>query len=151
VPSAWSYSGDPRSTDRDWVRFKIGDTDAADQLLFDGEIEALIADAGSKQLAAVLACDAIVAKFARDADFTNMHLQVARSQRVDQYRQLGTTLRLQLNGSLLPSNPSEDVAWKEARNNEQGTYVQPMFKRGQDDNPRGVGNNSQDSGASEDL
>jgi hypothetical protein len=146
----WTYSADPSKSDKDWVRFKIGDTDEGDQLLQDGEINALISDAGSKQLAAVLACDAIVAKFARDADFSNMHLDVSRSQRVEQYRTLGTTLRLQFNSGLLPSNPSESVAWKDDRDSDTA-YVQPMFKRGQDDNPRAPYNATNDSGSSEDL
>ena len=37
----WSYSGDPASSDRDAIRFYIGDTDTTLQLLQDEDIDFL--------------------------------------------------------------------------------------------------------------
>ena len=34
----WTYSGDPTDSDRDAVRFEVGDTDENDRLLSDGEV-----------------------------------------------------------------------------------------------------------------
>lgn len=39
----WSYSGDPASSDRDAVRFLVGDVDTTVQLLTDEEIDFLLA------------------------------------------------------------------------------------------------------------
>jgi len=60
---AWTYSGDPAASDLDMVRFLIGDTDTADQQLFDAEINALLAS-NSVIGAAVQCCQTIAAKYA---------------------------------------------------------------------------------------
>ena len=38
----WTYSGNPSSTERDAVRFLVGDTDTNDQLLSNEEIDYLV-------------------------------------------------------------------------------------------------------------
>jgi hypothetical protein len=142
---AWSYSGDPSVSTLDWVRYKIGDTDSNDQLLTDGEVAFQITECGRFE-AAARCCEAIAGKYARDADFGNMSLNVSRSQRVEQYERLATTLRKQGIGRLTPSNPSASIDWKRDRDSESDNVVQPMFRRGQDDNPQSVGNLSGTSG-----
>jgi hypothetical protein len=67
------------STDRDKVRLLIGDTDETDPLLYDDEVDALLAQRVhvvttggtiyNLPAAAADACGAIAAKFARDFDF----------------------------------------------------------------------------------
>lgn len=65
---AWTYTGDPAHSDRDRVRFLIGDTDTNDQLLNDAEIDWIFTEAGeSFYQAAHDACHAIASKFARMA------------------------------------------------------------------------------------
>lgn len=65
---AWTYTGDPANSDRDAIRFLIGDTDASDPLLDDAEIDYLHAAAGaSVYQGAHDACHALAAKFTRMA------------------------------------------------------------------------------------
>ena len=68
---AFTYSGNPASSDRDAVRFLISDTDAADVLLQDAELDWVISIAGSVYQAAHDAAYAIASQFARLADSTS--------------------------------------------------------------------------------
>lgn len=61
----WNYSGNPADSDLDWVRWRTGDTNAAEPLQSDAELNAAIAETANRTLAAARACDAIAAKFAR--------------------------------------------------------------------------------------
>lgn len=66
---AWTYSGNPGSNAKDAVRFLIGDTDQDDPLLLDGEITYLLGMYNNAPLnAAIRACEAVQAKFARLAN-----------------------------------------------------------------------------------
>ena len=65
---AWSYSGNPADSEKDAVRFLIGDTDTDDQLLSDAEINYVIVESGgSIYQAAHDAAYAIAGKFSRMA------------------------------------------------------------------------------------
>lgn len=62
----WTYTGDPSVSDRDKVRFLIGDTDTTDQLVSDEEIAwQLDVVADSIYQAAHDLCVSLAAKFAR--------------------------------------------------------------------------------------
>ena len=61
---SWSYS-DSLSSDRDKLRFKIGDVDTNDQLLSNELLDALLTTRGDPTLAAINAVEGILAKFAR--------------------------------------------------------------------------------------
>lgn len=62
----WTYTGDPNVSDRDKVRFLIGDTDTTDQLLSDEEIAwALDNTDDSIYQASHDLCVSLAAKFAR--------------------------------------------------------------------------------------
>lgn len=63
---AWTYSGDPSTSTKDSVRFLIGDTDSADQVVTDEEIDwALTVVDDSIYQAAHDLCVSLAAKFAR--------------------------------------------------------------------------------------
>ena len=63
---AWTYTGDPSSSNRDSVRFLIGDTDTLDQVVTDEEIDwALEVTDQAIYQAAHDICVALAAKFAR--------------------------------------------------------------------------------------
>lgn len=88
------------------IRTKIGDTDAADQLLADGEIEDVIARwPDNPDLAAADAAEAIAAKFARDYTFATGDQTFNRRERVVHYMDLAETLRAR-GGSLVWPSPS---------------------------------------------
>lgn len=65
---AFTYSGNPGSSDRDAVRFLIQDTDSTDPLMQDAEIDWLLAQVTNVYQAAHDACYALGAKYARLAD-----------------------------------------------------------------------------------
>lgn len=80
--SHFTYSNDPNDSDRDYVRFRLGDTDSTDVILFDEEIDGAIAIAGTKEGGAYLAAKAIIAKWTRVPDSKMGKLDIKFSQRV---------------------------------------------------------------------
>ena len=91
---SWSYS-DSLSTDRDKLRFKIGDVDTNDQLLSNELLDALLTERGDPVLAAIAAVEGILAKFAREIDRAALGLGGSRSQKTQFYRDLLKELRAQ--------------------------------------------------------
>jgi len=63
----WTYGHDPAASDRDHVRFLVGDTEEADPLLDDREVDWALSSAGTVEGAAVQAARGLAAKFARMA------------------------------------------------------------------------------------
>ena len=88
----WSYSGDPASSSKDKVRFLIGDTDTAMQLVQDQEIGAILAMQSNAYRAAARVARAIAAKFARQVDVTGEGLAERGSQRARAFRDLADEL-----------------------------------------------------------
>ena len=89
---SWSYS-DALSTDRDLLRFRIGDTDTNEQLLSNELLDALLVTRASPTLAAIDAVQGILAQFARDIDRSALGMGGARSQKTQFYRDLLKELR----------------------------------------------------------
>lgn len=90
---AFSYSGDPRNSDKDKVRFLIGDTDANCPLLQDAEVLYLLEDQGTALAASVAAALAIAAKYSRMSDESVGDVSKSYSQRSEQFRKLSVDLR----------------------------------------------------------
>lgn len=94
---SWSYSGNPGSNPKDTVRFLIGDTNAKDQLLLDGEITWTLGQYNNSPMqAAIKLCDVLIAKYARMVDETVGSVRVSWSQRMDSMKTLQTALRARL-------------------------------------------------------
>ncbi len=89
---AWTYSGDPANSQRDAVRFLIGDTDTNDQLLNDAEIEYFIAEHGTTNRSASEAARAISAKFARLMNRSIGAMSADFGAKYRQYKELATDL-----------------------------------------------------------
>lgn len=89
---AWSYSGNPNSSDIDRIRFLSGDTDSNAPLLQDEEIEFLLSIQVSPTKAARAAVDAILVKLAQEVDYTIGPEKVSASQRFEQYRMVAKNL-----------------------------------------------------------
>lgn len=98
----WTYSGDPATCDRDAIRFTIGDTDSADELLTDEEIAYLLATCGSVQAAAINGCLTLAAKFSRLADKSIGDMSLSYSQRAANYLTLAKTLKGSLGNVAVP-------------------------------------------------
>lgn len=71
---SWSYSGDPATSMRDAVRFLISDTNEADQLISDQELDWVIAVSGDTSVyqAAHDACYHVASMFTRLATSTSV-------------------------------------------------------------------------------
>lgn len=88
------YGGDPANDSSDAVRFHAGDTNTSEQLLADGEVTFLLSDNGDNiLLAAAAACDAIAAKFSRQADAQAGDVSRKVSQRAQAYSARAVELR----------------------------------------------------------
>lgn len=109
----------PISTDRDRVRLLIGDTDAADPLLYDDEIAAHLAyrtyvnsNGGTVvniPAAAADAAGAIAAKFSRQFNFAEDGQRFDRAQKVGHYLALEERLRRRAGGVSVPIGGSAVV------------------------------------------
>jgi hypothetical protein len=129
---SWSY--DPTlQTDRDLVRFWVGDTNADDPQIWNEEIDALLAATTSVEAAAVDAARAILARYARAVDKSVGDLKISYGQRRDAYRALLAELerRLALKAAL-PAAGGISKARKAAVEAD-GDRVAPAFKRNQFD------------------
>jgi len=63
-----TYSGDPGASDRDELRFVLGDTDVANALFEDEELDYLLQEHATVLEAAVAAAEILANRFAREAD-----------------------------------------------------------------------------------
>lgn len=126
----WTYSGDPKGSEKDAVRFLVGDTDSSDPLLQDEEIQYLVDTEGSTIYAAVAAALAISAKFSRLADREiRYEIRVDLSQKAKAYAELGARLRQQATIVVYPTAGGVDRAEKDVQRQDT-SVVQPAFRRG---------------------
>lgn len=61
----WSYDGNDLGKDLNWIRLRIGDTDAGNPFLTNEEIEQILALEPRREVAAAMAAESIAAIFAR--------------------------------------------------------------------------------------
>lgn len=93
---SWNYSGDPTSSDKDAVRFLVGDTDEDDKLVTDDEIEWFLTEfPESPYHAAAEVAESIAAKFAREVTHSGDGLSYAAEQLQQNYAELAERLRRQ--------------------------------------------------------
>lgn len=84
----FTYSGDPSHSNRDQVRFLIGDTSKHDQILQDAEINWVLTQYNAPMNAAIRCCEVITAKFSRLSDESVGSVSKSFSQKADSYRKL---------------------------------------------------------------
>lgn len=90
----WSYSGDPSRSATDATRFLIGDTDAAEPLLTDLEIQYFLNLYNQVPLnAGIRCCETIMTKFARQADESVGSVRITFSQRSKAYANMRDELQ----------------------------------------------------------
>lgn len=129
----WDYSGNPADSDKDKVRFLVGDTDTNDRLVEDEEINWALSEYPSVYVAAAEICEAIAAKFARKVDQSVGDLRISFSKQSDQYSKKAAQLRRK--SSILNVKPYAggiSVSDKETVR-ENSDRVDPSFTRGMDD------------------
>lgn len=92
----WSYSGDPSSSTKDTVRYLLADTNAADQLLSDEEIQYELEKYGDQPyIAASKLALSIAAKFGRIAEKSVEGLKKTYVSQKDFYWQLADRLSVE--------------------------------------------------------
>ena len=140
----WTYSGDPRSSGLDSVRFLIGDTDPTDKQLGDEEILFLLDQRSSFYGAAAIACLTLVAKYSREVTKQVGDLRVSAEQRQMHYQQLHEHYNTQAGeaSAFTDSKPYAGGISRADRLNdiEDTDRVQPAFSQGDMDNPNSQNN-----------
>lgn len=96
---AWSYSGDPASSDKDAVRFWVQDTDSAVPLLSDEEIQYLldlwIPQYGSVIFTAAVAAEVVAAKYTGEVSVSADGVSVQVGDLSQRFQLLASRLREQ--------------------------------------------------------
>ena len=95
----WSYDGDPTGDRKDEVRLMVGDTNEADPLVTDEEINYILdqyppADGKAAWMAAAAVCDTIAGQFGRKADRSVGPLSISASQQWEHYKDLANNFRV---------------------------------------------------------
>ena len=128
----------PISTNRDRVRFLIGDTSSARPLLDDAEVVHALSLASDNILrAAAYACDSIAAKLTRESGISVQGINVTRSTSAEGYKKLATEYRARSKsfgpnaGFWILKDPEEKAAYLANKN-----LIAPAIRREMHDNKR---------------
>lgn len=133
---SWSYSGDPSKSNRDWVRWRVQDTNASNKKQSDAEIDAALVTYGSKERAAVEVLRTIGRGYLDRVDTTMGKLKIAHSQRAKAYFADADKLERELAFSAVPWAGGISVADKESYE-EDSDRVKPKFGKGMHDTVEG--------------
>ena len=139
VVGNWTYSGDPRDSDRDSVRFLVGDTDDTDQKVSDEEIAYLLTQNGNVFKAAAMAARGISANYTVKVKEKKIgDLAITYADRAKSYIELAIRLEAQAaDGSILALVPyAGGISVSDKATQTQDTdWDTPSFWRGQFDYP----------------
>lgn len=126
----------PSASDKDAIRFLLGDTNLSNALLQDEEINYLVQRwmplYGSAEYVAAAAADTISARFAREANFSADGVSVSLANLGQQFRDLAISLRSQHKNFLVGGTP--DVGGITPGEEDDPTVVPPDFGTGMHDN-----------------
>jgi hypothetical protein len=137
----WSYSHDPSSSDKDAVRFLIGDTNKNDKLLSDFEINYTVSQEGTVLQAAIHCLQNLIVVYSRHVDSSGNNRSRAYSQRVQSFRtSLDALLERQAMQGLNVFAGGISKAQKDTQCSDTDR-VGPVFTKQMFDNPRAVGPN----------
>lgn len=151
--ATFTYSGDPSSSDRDAVRFLVGDTGpvapatSPEWLLCDEEYDFLLVTYPSVLTAAAAAANAICAKFARAVDELTGDLQRKCSQKSKQYGALAKKYEDQASNPLyvVPISFGGGISCADILNREEDLDRFPdIFNIGETDSRDGAGLKNED-------
>ena len=131
---SWYYSGDPGDSDKDHVRFLIGDTDEGSQLISDEEIAFLLTNE-SVLGAAVKATEAIAAVWSRKADRTIGDLRLSYENVSKQFLELSKRLRRQMTLNLATPYMGGKTHTDKDANFADSDKVRPAFTVDMMENP----------------
>ncbi len=89
----WTYSGNPADSDRDAVRYLVGDIDVDNPLAQDAEIAWVISEEGNVYLAAASVARSIGATFAESVTKQVGDLRIQSQQKRDNFKKLADELK----------------------------------------------------------
>lgn len=95
----WNYDGLLATSDRDWIRSRIGDVLENDPQLTDEEIAALLTLYSTKEVAALEAVKRLKARYSRLVDKSGDSISESLSQRVAHYEGLIEEITEELGGT----------------------------------------------------
>ena len=95
---AWTYSGDPSSSDLDKYRFLIGDTDANEPILQDGEITFVVNSYENHNERLYILYDAAADYFARQIERKVGPIEEKPTERLRYFRTKANYYRRIVNG-----------------------------------------------------
>jgi hypothetical protein len=136
---SWTYNP-TLPTDKDIVRFMVGDTISADPLVEDEEILATLSMQPVVQLASAEIAEAIAGKFARCVDTKVGKSELKKSQRAQFYLDLSKRIKEQYRrkGAFTGIPYAGGISKSDKCTVEQNSdRVEPIFKKGQMDNKSG--------------
>ena len=96
----WSYSGDPSTSTRNYVRFLISDTDSTNQLFSDEELNYVISEWNSNAYSAARECaEILIARFSREADSSSksvgdISVSESFSSKIQHYKELANSIMM---------------------------------------------------------
>jgi hypothetical protein len=91
---SWTYSEDPNTSPKDYVRFLIGDTDREEPLISDQEIIVFLNNYNQGVImSAIRCCETIAAKFSRRVNESVGQVKMDFSQAAKAYREMALDLR----------------------------------------------------------
>lgn len=104
---SWTYEGNIQSSDLDWVRFTIGDTQVDNQLVSNEEIQGMLSiKEGNKSKAAIACMEYILVRLAQQVDYKIGSTSVSDSTKYQNYlKYYENTSRDLKNGNLSPQAP----------------------------------------------
>jgi len=138
----FTYSGDPSTSTRNAVRFLINDTDAADALFSDEELNYLISEWENVYEVARAACETLIARFNRLADSTSksvgdISVSESYSAKAKQYQDLAHSLLMRRMRKTPPTPYANAQALKSTNDRIVDDY-NTDFYAGIHDNPNNV-------------
>lgn len=136
LDGAWIYSGDPSGSPKDAVRFLLGDTDPADPLLTDGEINFLLVGTDPYSAAAAGA-DQLASRFAREVSYSADGVSYGGSELQAKFEQMGVNLRATMRRRNKAAAPYVGgISPYEVRSHENDdSVIKPDFGTGMHDHP----------------
>lgn len=131
VAGGWTYSGDPAGSNRDAVRFLVGQTSSSDSfILYDTEVDFSIAEESNNYGAAALLAESLASKYSGALNKKKVgDLELEYSDRATEYRNKGKSLRALAAAKVGPYMGGQTVAEKNTDRNNTA-MVQPAFSVG---------------------
>lgn len=131
----WTYTGNPASSNRDAVRFLIGDTDPANKRVSDEEVTWALSEEPNVYLAAAVVASSIAALFADRVSKAVGDLRIEYGQQQKNYADLAVRLTVRGNqraAGFFAGGISHDDKQTTRRDTD---LVNPSFRSGMHDNP----------------